>query len=92
MREWLGERPRQLVDAGALEDWLDGQRTGPWTQVLGEAIADFRTEAGDGETGVEAFVEWLAEWGREPAPSAAGPSLGDRARRQGTGVRARGGA
>ena len=65
MREWLGERPRQLVDAGALEDWLDGQRTGPWTQVLGEAIADFRTEAGDGETGVEAFVEWLAEWGRE---------------------------
>ena len=65
LREWLEERPRRLVDVAALESWLDGQRPGPWMLVLGEAVADFRAETGDGEVGVEAFVEWLAEWGRE---------------------------
>ena len=65
LREWLEERPRRLVDVAALESWLDGQRPGPWMQVLGEAVADLRAETSDGEVAVEAFVEWLAEWGRE---------------------------
>ena len=65
LREWLEDRPRQLVDAAALERWLDAEPPGPWTQVLQEAVADYRLEAGNGATTVEAFVEWLAEWGRE---------------------------
>ena len=62
---WLEVRPRRLVDAAGLEDWANAQPRGDWMDVLREAVAEYRLEAGDVETPVEVFREWLAEWGRE---------------------------
>ena len=63
--EWLQGRVGRLVGAMALDDWVNAQPVGYWMDTLREAIADYRLEAGDAETPVESFVEWLAEWGRE---------------------------
>ncbi len=63
--DWLTARGEKLIDAAGLADWLNGQPASGWTDVLGEAIDDYRLEAGEAETPVENFVEWLAEWGRE---------------------------
>ena len=65
LRGWLANRKTRLVDGAALDGWLRKQTAGGWMEVLGEAIAEYKLEAGDAETSVEAFTEWLAEWGRE---------------------------
>ena len=62
---WLEVRRSQLVDAAVLEGWANAQPHSDWMDVLREAIAEYRLEAGDVETPVESFREWLAEWGRE---------------------------
>ncbi len=62
---WLDDAPEGVVDAARLEAWLGDGAGDDWLGVLREAVADFRLEAGDAETPVEAFREWLAEWGRE---------------------------
>ena len=65
LRCWLDGRAHRLVDAAALENWIAEQSNSDWMDILREAIADYRLEAGDAETTVEHFTEWLAEWGRE---------------------------
>ena len=65
LRGWLANRETRLVDGAALGGWLSRQTAGGWMEVLGEAIAEYQLEAGGAETSVEAFTEWLAEWGRE---------------------------
>ena len=62
---WLEDRRSQLVDAAVMEEWVNTQPHSDWMDVLREAIAEHRLEAGDVETPVESFREWLAEWGRE---------------------------
>ena len=64
LRDWLKALPDRLIDAAALEDWTASQAPSPWMDCLREAIEDYRLEAGTAETSVEAFSEWLAEWGR----------------------------
>ena len=64
LRDWLRDLPNRLIDAAALEDWTQHQPASVWTDCLREAIEDYRLEAGAAETPVEAFTEWLAEWGR----------------------------
>ena len=54
-----------LVSSAYLDTWLKGQAMGPWTEVLGQAIEEFRLEIGRAETSVESFIEWLAEWSRD---------------------------
>ena len=63
--DWLRGRDSGLVSNADLEEWLAGQAPNPWTEMLGEAVAEYALETGDSETPVESFVEWLAEWGRE---------------------------
>ena len=62
---WLEDRDSQLVDAAVLEEWATVQPHSDWMDVLREALAEYRLEAGDVEAPVESFREWLAEWGRE---------------------------
>ena len=45
--------------------WLDEQSPGRWNDLLREAVAEYADETGEGETPVEHFIEWLAEWGRD---------------------------
>ncbi|MYL14016.1 MAG: RecQ family ATP-dependent DNA helicase [Gammaproteobacteria bacterium] len=62
---WLRERRPRIVDAAAVRRWLDEQEPGRWNELLREAVAEYADESGEGETPVENFVEWLAEWGRD---------------------------
>ena len=62
---WLRERRPRIVDAAAVHRWLDEQEPGRWNELLREAVAEYADESGEGETPVENFVEWLAEWGRD---------------------------
>ena len=63
--EWLRGRDSRLVASAEIETWLAGQVTNPWIELLREAAAEYALETGGSETPVEAFIEWLAEWGRE---------------------------
>ena len=61
---WLRDRKPRIVDAPALCQWLDEQPRGRWNELLREAVAEYAEEIGEGETPVEHFAEWLAEWDR----------------------------
>ncbi len=62
---WVRSQDPTLVTSAELNDWLVGQPSGPWTDLLGEAMDEFQLETGGAETSVSHFVEWLAEWARE---------------------------
>ncbi len=62
---WLRGRDSQLVKSADLNDWVVKRPSGPWTQLLQEAITEYELETSDAETSMDHFIEWLAEWGRE---------------------------
>ena len=62
---WLRERGSNLVNGDDLNDWFADQPDGPWVELLREGVAEYALETGGGETPVEHFTEWLAEWGRD---------------------------
>ena len=63
--EWLRGRQTGLVDGVALAGWAEACPSGPWHELLRQAVEEHALEAGGGETPVDAFIEWLAEWGRD---------------------------
>ena len=63
--DWLCARDSRLVKSEQLNDWLAGQSTGPWNDLLQEAVSEYELETAGSETAVDHFIEWLAEWGRE---------------------------
>ena len=62
---WLHGRDSRLVASADLKEWLLMQPSGPWIELLSEAIEEYDLETGGGENSVEHFIEWLAEWGRD---------------------------
>ncbi len=62
---WLRRRETDLVDSSILSAWLDAQASGPWIELLREAIDEYALETGGTETPLDHFIEWLAEWGRD---------------------------
>ena len=62
---WLRERDSRLVKSADLNNWVVGQPSNPWAELLQEAVSDYAIETGGSEVPVDHFVEWLAEWGRE---------------------------
>ena len=63
--EWLRGRKPRLVDSAALETWAQARPSNPWHDLLRQAIGEHKLETGGGETPVDHFIEWLAEWGRD---------------------------
>ena len=63
--QWLRERESRMVDGAALRGWTDARPSDPWHDLLRQAVEEHALESGGGETPVEHFVEWLAEWGRD---------------------------
>ena len=64
--DWLRKRDPQNIDGSSLSGWLDAQSPGSWIELLREAVEEHALETGGGsEVPVPAFIEWLAEWGRE---------------------------
>ncbi len=45
--------------------WLDEQTPGPWIELLKQAAQEHEQEAGNAETPVASFLDWLAEWTRD---------------------------
>ena len=62
---WLRGRDSHLVTSANLNDWVVEQTSGPWIELLSEAVDEFELETSGAETSVDHFIEWLAEWGRE---------------------------
>ena len=63
--EWLRGRQPCLVDSKALVAWAKTRPFDPWHDLLRQAIVEHKLETGGGETPVDHFIEWLAEWGRD---------------------------
>ena len=63
--EWVRSRDSGLVDGAALRGWAEAHPSGPWHELLRQAIEEHALETGGGETPVGHFIEWLAEWGHE---------------------------
>ena len=62
--EWLRGRESRLVAGADLRGWLNEHPSGPWIELLHEAVDEHALETGGGaEVPVDHFVEWLAEWG-----------------------------
>ena len=62
---WLRARESQLMRVSELGSGIDERLAGPWCELLRQAIEEYELEADSGETTVNHFVEWLAEWGRD---------------------------
>ena len=63
--EWLRGRQPRIVDTTTQRDRLDDEAPGPWNDLLRQAVDEHALETGGGETPVDHFIEWLAEWGRD---------------------------
>ena len=63
--EWLRQREPRIVDGASLRAQVDAQPSGPWHDLLRQAVEEHALETGGGETPVDQFIEWLAEWGRD---------------------------
>ena len=64
--EWLRGRESRLVAGADLRGWLEERPSGPWIELLREAVDEHALETGGGaEVPVGHFIEWLAEWGRD---------------------------
>ena len=61
----LRESQPALMRNSDVRRWLDGQADGPWIELLDQAAQEHEEEAGDAETPVASFLEWLAEWSRD---------------------------
>ena len=62
---WLRELEAKLLQAGTIHRWLNQQSTGPWFELLREAVEAYALETSDVELPKEYFIEWLAQWGHE---------------------------
>ena len=62
---WLRAREPRVVDGATLRRWAEASPSGPWHDLLRQAIDEHALETGGGEVPVDHVVEWLAEWGRK---------------------------
>ncbi len=75
--KWLRKRGSRLVTSMDLNAWLAGQPSGPWNDLLAEAVDEYKNdllaeavdeyklESGEAENSTTHFIEWLAEWARD---------------------------
>ena len=63
--DWLRAREPRVVDGAALHGWAEACPSGPWYDLLRQAIEEHTLETGGGDVPVSHVIEWLAEWGRE---------------------------
>ena len=62
---WLREREAGVIDRKALDCRAQTWPSGPWHDLLRQAIEEYALETGNAELPVNHLIEWLAEWGRD---------------------------
>ena len=62
---WLRGCETRIVDGASLRGWAVARPSDPWHDLLRQAVEEHALETGGGETPVDQFIEWLAEWGRD---------------------------
>ncbi len=65
LRHEIQQHGTALVRNGDLTAWLDRQPSGPWTELLSQAIEEHDIETGGAEMPAVSVIEWLAEWCRD---------------------------
>ncbi len=65
LRQWLRERKVGTINNASLCSWLEKQPSGPWIDVLRQALADHKSETGGAEQPLAYFRDWLFEWGKD---------------------------
>ena len=65
LRHEIQQHGTALVRNGDLTAWLDRQPSGPWTDLLSQAVEEYDIETGGAEMPAVSVIEWLAEWCRD---------------------------
>ncbi len=63
--DWVRGRKPRVIDGASLRGWMEARPIDPWHDLLRQAVQEHVLENGDGETPLDHFIEWLAEWGRD---------------------------
>ncbi len=64
-RRWLDKRKAEVISGADLDKWLRNQKSNCWNDLLLQAVEEYCLETGGGETTVDHFIEWFAEWSYE---------------------------
>ncbi len=62
---WLRKQEPPIINGAFLSDRVDTLPSGPWHDLLRQAVSEHQLETGGGECYVNQFIEWFAEWSRE---------------------------
>lgn len=73
--DWLKARESRLIDPNIVGQWLASKPSGPWWDLLRDAMGEYALEMGGAELPTKHFMDWLAEWGREARRRQAGLML-----------------
>lgn len=65
LRREIQRHGKALVRSGDLRAWIDRQPSGPWTELLAQAVEELDVETGGAEMPAVSVTEWLAEWCRD---------------------------
>jgi len=62
---WVRERGPGMLRSADVKDWLDRRPSGPWIELLRQAVEEHDTETATADVPAASFIEWLAEWARD---------------------------
>ena len=62
---WVRERDPGMLRSADVKDWLDRKPSGPWIEMLRQAVEEHSLETATADVPAASFIEWLAEWARD---------------------------
>ena len=65
LRREIQRHGTDLVRSDDLKAWLGRQPSGPWTELLDQAVEEHNIETGGAAMPAVSVIEWLAEWCRD---------------------------
>ena len=63
--KWVRRRGPGMLRSVDVKDRLDGQPSGPWIEMLRQAVEEHSLETATTDVPAASFIEWLAEWARD---------------------------
>ena len=62
---WVRQRGPGMLRSADVKDWLDRKPSGPWIEMLRQAVEEHGLETATADVPAASFIEWLAEWARD---------------------------